>query len=75
MGLCGSKMTDEEKRSKELDAANKRDFDVESRKIKLLLLGMYYRCIGGCVGCVTTHTPSPPLQVRVRVASPPSSSK
>ena len=39
MGLCGSKMTEEERRSKELDAANKKDFDVENAKIKLLLLG------------------------------------
>lgn len=39
MGLCGSKMTEEERRSKELDQANKRDFDQESSKIKLLLLG------------------------------------
>lgn len=39
MGLCSSKMSDAERRSKELDANNKRDFDVESSKIKLLLLG------------------------------------
>lgn len=32
-------MTEEERRSKELDAANRRDFDTEQSKIKLLLLG------------------------------------
>nr|CCA20918.1 G protein alpha subunit putative [Albugo laibachii Nc14] len=43
MGLCGSKMTDEEKaqyvKSKELDAKNEQAHRAEQEKVKLLLLG------------------------------------
>jgi len=39
MGLCGSSMTADDKRSKEVEARNKADFEAEQSKIKLLLLG------------------------------------
>ena len=43
MGLCGSKMTAEEKaqyvKSKELDAKNEQAHRAEQEKVKLLLLG------------------------------------
>jgi len=43
MGLCASKMSDEDRaaneRSRQIDAMNARDHDTEQKKIKLLLLG------------------------------------
>jgi len=43
MGLCASKLSDEERaaqeRSRQIDAQNARDHDTEQKKIKLLLLG------------------------------------
>lgn len=39
MGLCGSSATAHDKLSRQLDAANKADYEAELAKIKLLLLG------------------------------------
>lgn len=43
MGVCGSKLSEEEKRSRalnqQIDRQNKNDADTESKKVKLLLLG------------------------------------
>jgi hypothetical protein len=41
MGLCGSKVTEEEKASRALQAEHENQFNEDKRKIKLLLLGVW----------------------------------